>query len=172
MNKKPTNISFKQGRYEASQHIDSTTVKNAKAQKGYMICTECRAVHHNKHWYTEDESLKKGLPEHLVETLCPGCSMVERNVWEGTVDITGEFEPAALQEMNNLIANIESECRQDNPASRILSRIDGASKIEIKTTSMWLAKRIGKAIEKAYGGKLDVTSLPEKPSVHVRWSKE
>lgn len=159
------------GHHTARQNIESSTTRERKAQGGTLICVRCLATHHDKHWYTQDESLKKDIPAAAEETLCPGCFRIENNIWQGTVELEGEFEASERKEIDALILHVESECWQDNPASRILSKEEEDSKLTIKTTTVWLAKRIGKQLEKTFKGALEIKPSPEKETVYVHWRK-
>jgi len=171
MSKKRSNMSAGIGEYAARQHMEPAAKGETKAQAGYLICTQCLASHHEKHWYTQDETLKRGWMKGTIETLCPGCFRIANNICEGTVEIEGPIDPSKRAEITAMIANVENDCWQDNPSSRILSTSEQVDKVVIKTTSTWLAKRIGKQLEKTFKGHLQIKDSPDKGTVFVRWSQ-
>lgn len=61
--------------------------------------------------------------------------------------------------------------RWSNAASKILSITDCEDYIEILTTTEWLAVRIGKEMEKAFKGKLEIKRPTQEQFVQVRWSR-
>lgn len=172
MSKRKSNMSAGIGHHAARQRVDSSTTKESRAQEGYLICKGCLASHHDKHWYTQDETLRRGLPQDAIEALCPGCYRIENNIWEGTVEIGGDLDINTRKSIEAMIANVETDCWKDNPASRILKTSEENSKVVIKTTTVWLAKRIGKELEKTFKGNLEMKDSPEKETVFIRWYKD
>ena len=72
---------------------------------------------------------------------------------------------------DRLIENTEAHIRRHNPIARIASLTEEGDTIRVLTISCFLAERIGKELEKAYGGKLDLQRLDREDFVRVRWSR-
>jgi NMD protein affecting ribosome stability and mRNA decay len=169
MSKRQTNVSPGTGRHAPRQHTDSAVTKEVEARAGKFLCTACGAEYHEKHWYTTDSSLEDERKE-FQETLCPGCYRIEKKIWQGEVLLEGELIGKMREELTSLIRHVESKCWQDNPASRISSTEEENGRIAIKTTTEWLATRIGKELKKAFKGKLVFHPSPEKDMVSLRWT--
>lgn len=157
------------GRHSPRQEMQSDTTKEKKAQKGHLICSQCRAEYHEKHWYSEDSSLKAPPEQKSKETMCPGCYRVEKRIWHGEITAEGLDELGSVDEVKSLIKRVEHECWLDNPTSRISATIYTVGKLEIKTTTEWLAKRIGKELQAAFKGQLEIKESGDKEMVWVHW---
>lgn len=171
MNKSRHNVPAGVGRNTAREHLDSYTTREEKAEAGNLLCKRCEATHHDKRWYAPGTSAAKVLPAELKETLCPGCYRVERGISDGVVVLEGAATPYEMREdIMTRIWHIEIECWKENPSARIVDCIERDGNVEIKTTTVWLAERIGKELKSAFKGTLEVKPSPEKESVFVRWA--
>lgn len=155
--------------HSARQHLDSPSTREVQAQPGNLICKQCRASYHDKHWYSEDQSLKRGFAQDTTETLCPGCDRVEKQICNGTVIIEGPELEKIREELLRVVDRVAHECWLDNPTSRMFDLTENDGKIEFKTTTEWLATRIGKSLKKTYNGVLEIKRSPEKDLVRIHW---
>lgn len=149
----------------ARQHIAK---RELKATAGTLVCAKCGAGYHDKHWYSEDQSLRHDMIIE-AETLCPGCYRVENKICNGTVVIEGAELKTIREELLRVIDRVSHECWLDNPTSRLFDLTVQKYKIELRTTTVWLATRIGKSLKKIYDGVLEIKRSPEKDSVYVHW---
>ncbi len=137
------------------------------------ICTECRAVYHNKRWYL-DESLYEraaGLKE-TYRTLCPACRKIRDRFPGGIVTLSGDFLKEHREEIMNLIRNEEKEAMGKNPLERIIEiREIEEGKMEITTTNEKLAQRIGRSLEKAYEGSVEYKWSEDVKLLRVWWER-
>lgn len=156
------------GRHGPRQGLSSSTTKEKKARSGYLVCSQCLAEYHEKHWYSTDSSLEA--PDRVrMESICPGCYRVEKRIWNGEVIIEGLDKFASRSELTSLLKRVEHECWLDNPTSRILGTIETEDKLEIKTTTAWLARRLGKEVESAFRGHLEINELTDKEMLYIHW---
>ncbi len=151
------------------QRLDSHSTRERQALPGNLVCTSCGACYHDKHWYSEDLSLKHSMIVDTEEILCPGCYRVEKEICNGRVVIEGPELAKIRAEMLRVLDRVAHECWLDNPTSRMFDLTDQGDKIELKTTTEWLATRIGKSLKKTYDGLLEIKRSAENDSVYVHW---
>jgi RNase P subunit RPR2 len=139
---------------------------------GPAICSRCHAYLETEHWRYDEQRFRalKERPDILV-TLCPGCTRVERRLYEGEVTVRHRWDAVSKQELMNLIHNEEARARGTNPSARIALMEDRGDELYILTTTQFLAKRIGKELQKAYRGLLKVSDLPRERFTRVRWER-
>lgn len=151
---------------------DSDRLKRVKKEhKGDIrICPGCKAVSERKRWairpdlyaqYERDKSAEK--------MLCPGCERVKNRRVDGWVELNGKVLSANAKEIRNMIGNIESYAKMDDPVHRVVSITEGKTKWDIETTSEWLAETIGKAIQRQYRGDLKLHFNHDEEFVRVYW---
>lgn len=140
---------------------------------GSAVCTGCQAIYHNKHWHLpgHDNALKLGIGK-VEETVCPGCTKVERQEYDGQVTISGPFLAAHQTEILGLIRNAEALLRSHNPIARIAKLTHEPDRIEVLTISPFLAERIGKELSKAYAGELTIQHPVQEQFVRVTWVRD
>lgn len=158
------------GRHAARQGLDTPTTKEIAAEGGILLCKRCKAQHHDKRWYAPEEEGKFPTGSEIKETLCPGCHRVEHRICNGETIIEGPGLDKLRSNIHSLIANVEDRCWHENPCSRIMSFNDLGERLEIYTTSAWLAERIGKEMRKAFKGKLEIKTFPEESYARVVWT--
>ncbi|HEY3376432.1 MAG TPA: hypothetical protein VGL77_02970 [Armatimonadota bacterium] len=138
---------------------------------GPAICSRCHAFLDQDHWRYDEERYRE--MQHLPDihtTLCPGCTRIERRLYEGEVIIHLSSDSAAKQDILHLIHNEEARARATNPTARIALLEDRGEELYILTTTQFLAKRLGRELEKAYDGSLKMTDLPRERFTRVRWT--
>ena len=173
MGRKITNVS-KASDLHMKELIMDPTIKEPQSQSGNQVCPVCDAFFENKHWYPAGEKVGEKTDikfENASKSLCPGCFAVEHQIAEGEVRLESPELVQHGDEVLNLIANVEAQCQRDNPKSRIFTIKREGSLIEFKTTTKWLATRIGKQIQKAFNGSLAIKRAPYEKYVRVHWAK-
>ncbi len=140
---------------------------------GALICPRCHAISLEKRWFLDEpqyEVLKRSPTTRAV--ICPGCEAVEREMYDGEVVLRSPLLTANKEAALHLIRNEEARVRQDNPLARLASVQDRGDEIYVLTITPFLAQRIGKEFEKAYGGELEIQNLPQERFTRVRWTRE
>lgn len=140
---------------------------------GPAICERCHSYLEGDHWlYDEHRYMQlKNRPDiHLM--LCPGCTRVEKRLYEGEVMVHHDWKAVEKQEVLNLIRHEEARARATNPTARIALMEDRGDDLYILTTTQFLAERIGRELHKAYRGNLKVMPLPRERFSRVRWSRD
>ncbi len=110
----------------------------------------------------------KALPE-THQVLCPGCTRIEKRLYEGEVRIRHHWNGVDKSEVLHLIHNEEARERITNPTARIALMEDRDDEIYLLTTTQFLARRIGTELQKAYKGNLTIDHLPRERFSRVRW---
>jgi hypothetical protein len=138
-----------------------------------MVCPSCHAIYEDKHLVLDEDrySVLSKRPDIQRKT-CEGCERIEREMFEGVVQLKSPFVQTHLDEILQRIRHEEERARQVNPVARVgLIRQEGDSLV-VWTTTGWLAKRIGREVEKAFHGEMKFKQLPRIPFVRVVWTRE
>lgn len=139
---------------------------------GPVVCSRCHAYLETDHWrYDERRYLQ--LTEHpeVRTMLCPGCTRVEKRLYEGEVIARHDWSAVAKGEVLNLVHHEEARARATNPTARIALLVDRGDDLYILTTTEFLARRIGIELQKAYRGALQLMPLPRERFIRVRWER-
>ena len=144
-----------------------------KADGGISQCKECGAIHHSHRWYLPESlprDFLKGKEVHPV--VCPACRKIADGMPGGVLRLSGEFLHQHREDILRLIRNEENAARLDNPLERIMSIEEDGGATVIHTTNEKLAQRLGKAVHKAYSGKLDYKWSEDTKLARVTWHRE
>jgi hypothetical protein len=112
-------------------------------------------------------------PAAVIEIrVCPSCRRRHSGIAHGYLHITGEFLPAHRAEMEVLLHHEVEQATQDNSFQQILEwKDDGAGGLLITSATEDLAQRLGRALEKAFGGYVHYGFSDEKKLAHVWWHR-
>ena len=114
-------------------------------------CPQCGAVYHKGRW---SWTATVGADAH--DQLCSACHRENDHYPAGEVTISGDFAIAHKDEILRLAHNIETTEKSEHPLNRIIEIRDLGDEIQITTTDVHLPRRIGKAIQDAWDGNLDI----------------
>ncbi len=131
------------------------------------ICTECEAVFMDGRWNWLDK-----LPEKANKVLCPACRRIKENMPAGTISLTGQFLKTHGQEILNLVKNEEKAEKAAHPLERIMAIEKENGKIEILTTGIHLAKRIGESVRRSYQGEFDLRYGDGEKTIFISWHRD
>jgi hypothetical protein len=112
--------------------------------------------------------LRQDKNAHAV--LCPGCTRVEQEQFEGEVVLSNSRFATQMGEVIALIKHTEGRCWHHNPMARIAAVSEEKEILHIQTTTMLLAERIGKELKKAFKGNLEIKRTPGEHFVRVYWT--
>jgi len=139
--------------------------------QGVGVCESCQAVYRNKRWYVNGDLVKAGTPTTTV--VCPACLKIRDNFPGGIVTLAGGYVLPNKREIMKLVKNEEDRARGFNPLERVMSiKENGRGSIVISTTNEKLAQRLGRAIKKAFHGKLAYNWSHDNKLVRVDWVRE
>lgn len=138
------------------------------------VCPRCNAVYDGHRWIPEPDEefmrrVKRANPE---KQLCPGDLRLEKRQVEGVVKLKGSFMGEHQDEIRNLVNRVARKGRSRNVAARIFEITTDDGELTIETTDEHLAERIGKEVEKAFKGDLDIKWQEKDHFVRVVWKRE
>lgn len=174
----PTKVSIapSEARFKANTTRRSPDAPHhaASGQTGELYCTSCGAVHHRKHWTLDPDVVKQVRADpRAVATRCPGCEQAANKVYDGEVVLEGAFVSRHAQEIIGLIHHVEREMRTaSNPLARLGELHWEGDRLTAYTVTPHLAERLGKAVRKAYQGKLLLQHPERERFVRVHWARE
>jgi hypothetical protein len=143
-------------------------------------CSGCGAIYRNKRWQLDKRkklapfiaAQPKRTRAPLPQVLCPACRKVQDHYPSGVVTIHWPKEPAVREEILNLIKHQEEWGRQLNLLERVISMEAQNSTLTVTTTNERLAERIGRALERAFHGKVVYHWSQDDKFVRVEWARE
>jgi hypothetical protein len=137
----------------------------------------CGAVYSERRWKsagapkTEDGKHKHWHPAAIV--VCPACKKTQEGSPAGFVYVSGDFLTSHPEEIKRLLYNEADRAAVDNPLARIMGgETDEHGRLVITTTTEHLAKRLGQALEKAYGGDVRYDFSHENKLARVYWHRD
>jgi len=104
--------------------------------------------------------------------LCPACLQIRDGQVGGIVQFSGTFADTHRQELLNRIRNVEKQTQEERPLERIMSLKEGREGIVVSATTEHLVARIGKSIQRDFGGDLDLRYAPEDKFALVHWHRD
>jgi hypothetical protein len=111
-------------------------------------CPQCEAVYRNGRWVWDAT-----LSAKRASVPCPACRRIADSYPAGELTLSGPFVSAHRNDVVRLIRNVESAERAEHPLHRVMAVALG-EKVIVTTTDVHLPRRIGHALEAAWGGKL------------------
>jgi len=131
-------------------------------------CPKCDLLFQDGVWR---RALSAGEPEQQWK-LCPACLQVRDGQVGGIVQFSGTFADAHRQELLNRIRNVEKKTQEERPLERIMSLKENKKGIVVSATTEHLVARIGKSIQRDFGGELDLRYAPEDKFALVHWHRD
>ncbi len=124
---------------------------------GVSICPTCQAVWEHKRWRIADEAFVRLVAAAgVAQRTCPACKQIAGRQFDAHLVLEGELLESRRDEVVHLILATERELRRDNPMFRLAAVVPGQEALEVWTIGTHLAERLGRAIERAFGGELTV----------------
>lgn len=162
-------ISDKRGRAETS----SDPYLQGEGLPEPAVCAGCQAIYRKKRWYrdaAEYEVLARDAEVRKVT--CQACRKMEDRYPEGYVTLRGEYLWRHEEEIRNLLQNEESKAMAKNPLERIMRMEREGEALIIETTEEKLAEHLGRAMNKAHQGELDIAWDDKHAICRVCWQRE
>jgi len=156
--------------YKKKIDTDRDSYLLKRAPKEMIQCGGCGAFYHRRRW-----TLRKpnGFDFSVRTRLCycPACRKVKDQRASGELDLVS-FPDLEKKEILRILQNEERAAREKNPLGRIMGIEQGNHGWKIQTTTEKLAQRLGRAVRKARGGKLDYKWSHNNKFVRVTWEKQ
>jgi hypothetical protein len=131
-------------------------------------CPRCGLIYHNGRWQTGE--LASDSDAH--RSPCPACKREMDRYPGGIVHLSGGYFEAHREEILNTARNQADLAGRSRPLQRIMWVEENDDGVEIATTNSHLAVRIGKAVESACKGQLDVKRADEDQLARVYWQRD
>jgi hypothetical protein len=156
--------------HEAGRH------RTTRASAEPAICEICGDVYADRRWSKPDpESSSKKHPHFRPAkiVICPACKRERDGIPSGYLHLEGEFLSEHRDEIERLIDNEAARASEDNPLARIMRwERDDAGRLMVLTTTEHLALRLGRALKKAFDGKVRNDFSHENKLAHIWWKRD
>lgn len=151
-----------------SRRIHDEAPGDAPKLREIAECPECRASYRNGRWTWERAPVGSYTHE------CPACERIRGDYPAGTVSLRGGFVAAHRNELVGLVRNVEERERAEHPLKRLMAIDDEEDGLTVKTTDAKLAEAMGRALQHAYEGDLELppTRGDKENLFRVLWSRD
>ena len=162
---------------KANLHPDESrdSYLNQNPSREPARCPVCGNIYANKRWYRNDQ-YELNEDEDALSFMCPGCRKVKDNYYYGELRISGSFLKNHRQEISGLIQNEVHRRQEKNPLSKLVevevekNEETARGEVIFHTTNAKLAELLGRALENAFGGELEVQK--SEPITRVNWWRD
>ncbi len=129
------------------------------------VCPECGALFTRGRWSWGEA------PAAAQRHLCPACRRTRDGLPAGVVSVGGPFFEAHREEILNLVRNVEGREKGEHPLHRIMAIGEDGDGVVVTTTDVHLARRLGEALNRAYGGELNLRYADDDRLIRVSWRR-
>ena len=157
--------SDKRGRAQTSNDPYANRQKYADGAS----CSTCHAQYRNKRWYPVEEAVAKG--DNTPDVQCPACLKIQEGYYEGVVVLRGDYLWQHEEEICRLLKNEEAKARAKNPLERMICMEKRDDCLVIETTEEKLAEHLGRALQKAHKGELQVQRGEGNRVCRMNWKR-
>jgi NMD protein affecting ribosome stability and mRNA decay len=135
---------------------------------GTAVCPDCGVTYHEGRWTWQ------AAPPDASSRTCPACERIADHYPAGVLHVEGAFATAHRNDLIGLVRNVEESERADHPLNRVMSIVDSPNGFIAETTDARLVRSLGRALHKAYDGKLEEppTTADTENLVRVRWVRD
>ena len=130
-------------------------------------CTDCGAVYRAGRWTWQ--RMTAATPKDFR---CPACRRIADDFPAGEVVLSGAFVHGHEDEMLRMIRHLETTEQNEHPLHRVMAVQRNTGDLVITTTDIHLPRRIGHALENAWGGKLSTHYDEDGYFVRVTWERD
>ncbi|SDK43105.1 BCAM0308 family protein [Pseudomonas indica] len=139
----------------------------AEHSAGPALCPHCGALYRTGHW-----AWSATIPAETEMVICPACRRVAENRPAGTLNLSGAFLGAHRQDIINLIRNTEQLEKAEHALERIIGINEDKDTVEVTTTGLHLANRIGHALGAAYKGHSRYQYSDDETHLSIHWERD
>ena len=131
-------------------------------------CPTCGASYRSGRWTWETA------PVGSFAQICPACERIERDDPAGVLSVEGAFASSHRREVITLVHAVEERERTEHALKRVMAIEEEGRLLIVKTTDAELTEALGKALEKAFAGKLVQPAIPSDKAnrVRVHWASD
>ena len=167
MNSRHTNLNNQGRNDKLIQQRVHDPYKSQQKLTEPTVCPDCHAVFSGGRWQWLTDTTKLA-----YEQRCPACRRIDEKVPAGILTMQGQFLQDHSDEIMNLLHNkVETEMAL-HPLKRLMTLEESEDgKIVATFTDTHLPRDIGKALEHAYKGSLDIDYAEDEDFTRVNWSR-
>lgn len=130
------------------------------------LCEACGAVFQHGRWRWS------AAPEGAHMATCPACRRMRDRMPAGTLTLEGAFFLAHRTEITRLVQHEAAHERAEHAQNRIIAIEELPERTVVTTTDIHLPQRLGRALERACHGELDVRYARDAYSVRALWRRD
>jgi hypothetical protein len=140
------------------------------------MCPGCGALYAHKRWNRSGAARvragKAGRP--IQVRICGACRRRTSGAPHGFVHVDGDFVRTHRSDIIHLLTNEAARAAEDNPLAQIIDWFDIGHRddVLITTTTEHLAMRLGRALEKAFDGRVRYGFSHVNKLAHVWWHRD
>lgn len=131
------------------------------------LCVHCGAFYQAGHWSWQDQ-----VPLEVESVTCPACQRIADDEPAGVVHLSGSFLRGHQDEVLSLIRHTEAHEKAEHALERILKVHNFDDHMDVTTTGIHLANRIGHALNAAYKGTSQYHYSDNDTRVSVSWQRD
>lgn len=131
------------------------------------VCPACSAVLLDGRWRSVERE-----PRGASALLCPACRRSRDGAPAGMLTLEGDFVRDRRTEILALVRQVALGEREEDPMRRIMAiEKPGPSIVVIQTTDIELPRRIGRELQRAYGGRCTFAFAEDTYQLRGHWSR-
>ncbi len=142
------------------------------ALKEPAVCQTCQAIYRQKRWQLDPmlaARLTHDPAAHWVT--CPACQKAAGHYPEGILTLRGSYLWNHEEEIRRILTNTADRIGLRNPLERVI-RIDRREEsLVIETTDNKLAEQLGRTLQKAHSGELQIDWQGSPVVCRVQWER-
>ena len=155
--------------YKKKTEVGRDTFVPRRSPKEMIRCAGCGAFYRHRHW-SLTAPVEFTSPVHVHRIFCPACRKIKELSASGELYLLGVGN-GERDEVMRLLRNEAIRARQKNALERIMSLEADGSGWKVKTTTEKLARRLGRSLCNARGGKVAYKWSHNNKFVRVVWEK-
>ena len=131
-------------------------------------CPDCGASYREGRWTW------RRAPNDAYQRVCPACERIASRYPAGVLRAEGAFAASHQDELIALMRGVEERERAEHPLKRLMNIERTKNGFAAETTDGKLAQTLGRALHKAYAGRLvqPRTTAEKANLVRVRWIRD
>lgn len=161
-------ISDKRGRIRTS---DDPYLPEA-GLKEPAVCQTCQAIYRQKRWQLDPLLFRKLSVDPAAHWVtCPACQKVAERYPEGILTLRGSYLWNHEAEIRNILENTLARFAARNPLERVISMQRSGDAMVIETTDNKLAEQLGRSLQRAHSGDLQIDWQGTPVVCRVQWQR-
>ncbi|MDY0042738.1 MAG: BCAM0308 family protein [Desulforhabdus sp.] len=129
------------------------------------VCSRCGTPFTLRKWSW------KAMPKEPDDLVCPACRRIANRYPAGYIEVKGQMLSMHHVRIVNLLREIESQMKKEQPLERIMEIVPSEEHILITTTGASIARRIGEALSRTYEGNLYLENCEDEDFIRIIYRK-